>query len=308
MSGPNDDLYDWDGIKQQLQPILKSDSAIDHFTENPQIQAYKGPSGHPASNIVIAVPGYFDWLESFDTSPPNAPIATKVTLYRGWVKDVTNRVSNSLDGVFSSYTGAALLKEINRGAANTLTISPTYDDDDGDITRKTNERDDSINTRNRIGVDTTVDVGELMLSPKGFAAKLTPYLLAGEPTDEILLHELIHAAAFITGNDIARPIEKAPGHRRDKFKVDNAAEFLAVQIANIYRQEKGRKGFRFNHSTGSEFDGKDILQAFPGMIPSPEQIIKRFAKLQPKLFDALAAVPPYKAKINVMRQVKNKKP
>lgn len=251
-------------------------------------------------------------MDFYDTGPENAPIAAKVAAYRRWSKEISGRVAHTLDGIFfSSFSGAALFKEIGRGKLHTLTIRPTTlkDDNskrgkqtetDSDQTTVTNP-DEEDDTSNKVGAATTVHVGELMLSPKGIYSQLTFAPLAGFPTDEILFHELVHASSMLTGTDLWRKTRMASTGKHDRFLVGNVVEFLAVQITNIYRQEKGRKRLRFNHSN-DEFDGKDTLDAYPGMVPSPRHILRRFNDRQGGFFEALANVPASTAKINVLRQ------
>jgi Effector protein len=313
----DDSFLDKDAIKQQLLPLLKRDSAVDRFTEFDQQVAYKGAGKRPATNIMIAYPGYFEWLEFFDPGPANAPIATKVAAFRRAAADSADRITKVLNAIFfSSLSGAALFREIGRKDENTLTVRPTYDKNDdsdpgkqngteGDVTTSTHSGEDLDDRGNGTGVDTTVLVGELMLSPKGIVSQLTSSLLAGQPVDEILFHELVHAASRLTGTRSARDTKMAGTKKDDRFKIDDEAEFLAVHIANIFRQEKGRKALRFNHRLGQEFAGPGVLDAYPGMVPTPRRIVFRFRHLQHHFFDSLARVPAFKAKSNVMREFRD---
>jgi Effector protein len=312
----DDSFLDKDAIKQQLLPLLKRDSAVDRFTEFDQKVAYKGAGKRPATNIMIAYPGYFEWLEFFDPGPANAPIATKVAAFRRAAADSADRVTKVLNAIFfSSLSGAALFREIGRKDENTLTVRPTYDKNDnsdpgkqneteGDDTMVTHDGDDD-DAENGTGADTTVFVGELMLSPKGIVSQLTSSLLAGQPADEILFHELVHAASMLTGTMRDRKTTMAGTHQADRFRINDESEFLAVHIANIFRQEKGRKALRFNHHRGVEFAGPGVLDAYPAMTPTPRSIVFRFRHLQHHFFDSLARVPAFKAKSNVMREFRD---
>jgi Effector protein len=311
----DDSFLDKDGIKQRLLPLLKRDSAVDHFTEGDQIVDYKGSGRHPASNIVIALPGFFEWLEFFDRGPANAPIAAEVAAFRRAVADSADRVTKILNAIFfSTLSGFALFREIDRGQDQTLTVRPKYykfhdadpgkqNGSEGDAAAVTH-RGDWDDARNGTGADTTVYVGELLLSPKGIVSQLTSSLIAGEPADESLFHELVHAASMLNGTLKDRKTKMAGTHKHDRYKVDDESEFLAVQVTNLFRQEKGRKGLRFNHDS-DEFKGPLVLDAYPHMVPSPRRIIREFRHLQHIFFDALANIPASKARSNIMREFRD---
>jgi Effector protein len=314
----DDSFLDKDGINQQLFPLLKSDLAVKRFTEFDQKVAFKAGGKHSATNIVIAFPGYFEWLAFFDPSPANAPIAAKVAAFRRAVSDTADRITKMLNAIFlSSLSGAALFREISRKPENMLTVRPTYsksdDSDDDHPDRQTetegdlavvSDDDDEDNAANGIGANTTVFVGELMLSPTGVVSKFASSLIAGEPADESLFHELVHAASMLSGTMRDQKTRTARTRRHDRFNVDDESEFLAVQITNIFRQEKNRKGLRFNHDS-DEFAGPGVLDAFPHMVPPPRRIVSEFLNLQHVFFDALANIPAFKAKSNVMREFKD---
>jgi hypothetical protein len=313
----DDSFLDKDGIKQKLLPLLKRDSAVDRFTEHDQRTAYKGSGRHPASNIDIAFPGFFEWLEFLDSGPANASIAAQVAAFRHAAADSAERVTKVLNAIFfNSLSGAALFREIDRGNDNTLTVRPTYykfDDSkpgkqngsEGDLAEVTNDAD-ADDATNGNGADATVFVGELMLSPKGIVSQLTSSLVAGEPADESLFHELVHAASMLNGTLRDRDTRLPFSHKHDPYGVDDEAEFLAVHITNIFRQEKGRKALRFNHRLGQEFAGPDVLYAYPNMVPTPRSIVRRFQHLQHGFFTALADIPAFKAKSNLMREFRDK--
>ncbi len=63
--------------------------------------------------------------------------------------------------------------------------------------------------------------------------------------DEILVHELVHAARHTTGSRIRRRVPRQPHY-------DNIEEFYAIVVANIYRSECGRSGVRNSNHGGHE--------------------------------------------------------
>jgi hypothetical protein len=217
--GPNDPLSDdEDTIKQQLLPLLKTEDAVDDFTEDEQFTKY---TGFGSNNIQISFPGFFDWLKHYDRHPSNAPARAKFSAYQRAKADAENRIKDDLKKIHSSQSGGALFKEIGRARDQTLTIAAREPkkgtDDEGP--------DDDDDAQNGNGTDVTIRFGSALIEPNEFTARFPWMMAPAAQRDEILFHELVHAASDMNG--VTRD-------RHVNMFFDGESEFLAIAIANLY--------------------------------------------------------------------------
>ncbi len=135
------------------------------------------------------------------------------------------KVSALLDQIHATQTGYALLMDIDGyGGRATVTIWPPLSRDKkacfAAVQPHLRKRDAEVN---------------FVPSSYGSACSGT-----GTSPEEVLFHELIHAAQVLRGVLDLSPIPKAP-------RMSNFAEFCAVTASNIFRSGLGRPGLRAGH-------------------------------------------------------------
>jgi hypothetical protein len=107
-------------------------------------------------------------------------------------------------------------------------------------------------------------------------AGLVP-LAPGNDRVEILVHEMVHALAMLTGS--------ITGRRYVAGRWDNEDEFRAILVTNIYSSERGRP-LRMTHRGGQ-------LMANPGTVGGVQnlaQLLTRFATEMPALTARLRGI------------------
>lgn len=85
---------------------------------------------------------------------------------------------------------------------------------------------------------------EVEFSPSSFGSACSG---VGTSPEEVLFHELVHAAQILHGVLDLAPLNKAP-------KMSNFTEFCAVTASNIFRSNLGRSGLRAGHRGRDEAD------------------------------------------------------
>jgi hypothetical protein len=171
-------------------------------------------------------------------------------------------VVEQLGVVGRSQTGKALLAEITAASSKTVTIAPTVDDDPfnadthaQDTVAATRlgykERDqDGIPFPGSVlgtgqGSDSTVHYTPV---PRGTASSGP-----GSLSDEILLHELVHAGRQVRGIENFETVYNG---------AQNEEEYLAIVVTNVYLSEKKQTSFR-----GPNHKAFDVL-------PQPERFLE----------------------------------
>jgi hypothetical protein len=97
--------------------------------------------------------------------------------------------------------------------------------------------------------------------------------------DEVLLHEMVHAARDMKGVSYLLPMAKG---------YENEEEFLAIVITNVYLSEKGQTALAANHISSDVL--KDPNKLLDDPILGVRYTFWRFAKHEPNFFGALARV------------------
>ena len=120
----------------------------------------------------------------------------------------------------------------------------------------------------------------------------------GKESDQVLFHELIHAhraASWLIPNE-DKLLAGLSGYQ-------NAEEFLAVVLTNIYISETKGRGLRADYYSWDELSGPlSTSIGFFGNSPQVLYILKQFARDQEFLFDELAKV---KAQFNPLAAMKD---
>ena len=83
---------------------------------------------------------------------------------------------------------------------------------------------------------------------------------------------------------------------------DNAEEFAAILVTNVYLSEKKRTQLRANHGRGVLLDPDKFLDSPRVPVPGARGLLGIFRLRQPRLFAALAAIDRSIAAFNPFRQ------
>jgi hypothetical protein len=138
--------------------------------------------------------------------------------------------------------------------------------------------------------------------------------VAAEPAhaaDEVLYHELVHASRYVNGKMNAIPMNQ---------HYDNAEEFLAIMLANIYISEKGQTRLRGGHQPYTDIldgkkhrrvlgdqDARRFLDNPQHVNLSPLRIIENFRN-QLNFYMKLSQMPSVRPKFNPVRQYELDRP
>jgi NleD-like pathogen effector protein (putative zinc metallopeptidase) len=307
MASPNPDqfLHDplpVDAINEQLLPLLgNNQKAVDDLTQTDQQIKY---TNFGATNIWISFPGFFDWYQFLDSLPINASMAMRLAAYRKQKDDAQRRIAACLDRVHASLTGKVLFREIIRKDAKHLTITPLIRGNEGTQAVAETPADAGVDDDGTIGKGSNVTIffADATSNQRGFASR-NNIITQGFLPDELLFHEMVHAAGMLRGRVKNRPISVEakqhsflgdPGDTSDIYSNDSEGEFLAIAITNMYISEKGKgRPLRGTHRPGDTVlkNPNTFLKNYPGMHPPPRDIFDRFSGLQPELYRALLNLP-----------------
>ena len=114
-------------------------------------------------------------------------------------------------------------------------------------------------------------------------------------TDEVLFHELVHAARTIHGWDSSsEKVNKG---------YTNEEEYLAIVVSNVYLSEKGKRNYRAGHDNRAVLpDPEGFLNNAQNVNLSPRDLIARFRMRQLEFYQDLADIPADRAAFNPIRQ------
>jgi hypothetical protein len=114
-------------------------------------------------------------------------------------------------------------------------------------------------------------------------------------TDEVLFHELVHAARATNGvPDVGLKVNKG---------YTNEEECIAIVLSNVYLSEKGKRNFRAGHSNKAVLpDPEGFLNNAQNVNLSPRHLIARFRMVQLEFYQDLAAIQANRAAFNPIRQ------
>jgi hypothetical protein len=118
--------------------------------------------------------------------------------------------------------------------------------------------------------------------------------LPGQVADEVLFHELIHAARTMRG------VVRQAFINQD---YDDYEEYLAITLANIYLSEKGQVVFRADHYT-ARLNGRkrdNFIDNSQEVNLPPLKLMDEFKASQSDFYRALASLPPERPKHNWVR-------
>ena len=147
-------------------------------------------------------------------------------------------VARIVNGLLATQTGRALATKIR--AHGTVLIADDYP---GKVWGEYNaEFDPALGNNKTLGIvvfhpqDATITTAKIFFNGKEISVAQVRSIqrnYAGQQPDEILFHELVHAARYLGGDLKKTPIPKMPDY-------ENEEEYFAVLITDIYSSEKGR--------------------------------------------------------------------
>ena len=110
----------------------------------------------------------------------------------------------------------------------------------------------------------------------------------GQKPDEILCHEMLHAARYLGGDFKMTPIPSMPDY-------DNEEDYFAILVTNIYSSEKGRgiESFRKSHHLRYKPE-MDQVEASPLMFVLKDdnfRLIAKFCEQHPVIAPMIARAP-----------------
>jgi hypothetical protein len=229
-----------------------------------EIKGLLDPEAKPTKDFPHISIGFHPLDEWLNLQPVPRQKPLRLALHRFALAqiDYRNEVLKQLGALGGRRTGKALLAEISGVSSKTVAIVPTFTDDPFDADTHADdavaatrlgfkERDqDGLSFPGPIlgtgqGSDSTVHYTPV---PKGTASSGP-----GSLSDEILLHELVHAGRQVKGIQNFEAIHNG---------AQNEEEYLAIIVTNVYLSEKKQTKFR-----GPNHKAFDVL-------PQPERFLE----------------------------------
>jgi hypothetical protein len=271
-------------------------------------------------NVTVVYPSFLLWLVVYD---PGAK-------YRGWEVNIRSyiyqrddhakQVIDQLTAIWTQRTGKALQVEIARNHFSlkitpywvhhlgidlssgsfdpdpdfSFNSQPVADDWAGATPQGKPVLDADGNPQKIVGTQAGSGVflyySPWLYGPNGTAHKTGP----GTDPDESLYHELVHCSRLMKGVFYASGVDS---------NYDNAEEYLAIVLANIYMSEKWKPKLRNDHHTHSVLEHPEqFLDNYQSVSLSPRSLLDIFKRTQPEFFDALAQIEPRPGQFNFVWQ------
>jgi hypothetical protein len=285
-------------IRQQIRELVKPRSESDELIVPDPVPVRKHV------NILVEFPGFVAWFRRAHRGRQVVGVGDIVE-YRRAKKDYETGVMFAMHEITAHEVGRALIAEIDRQPAQMVVIEPWNKAEANASARADDEEDatavgmplldtdgkplDGGGSGSGHGSDVTIRYTASMWGPDGTAHETGP----GSDQDELLFHELVHAARDVNGVHYRLVVNQHYG---------NEEEFLGVLITNIYLSNKGQKHLRASHSSFSELKDSEHFLDNPHLSPSPRTLLERFRLNQPQFFKALARIGHARAAFNPVRQ------
>ena len=254
-----------------------------------EIKGLLDPEAKPTKdfpNISIGFHPLDEWLNN-QPVPRQKPLRFALHRFALAQIDYRNEVLKQLGVVGGRRTGKALLAEISGVGSKTVTIVPTFDDDP--FNADTHADDNIAATRLGFRVrdqDGLSFPGDLRGAGGGTAStvhytpvpKGTASSGPGSLSDEILLHELVHAGRQVKGIQNFEAIHNG---------AQNEEEYLAIIVTNVYLSEKKQSQFR-----GPNHKSFDVLPQPQRFLDGPRerQLMEKLRSGQGSLWAALVDI------------------
>jgi hypothetical protein len=212
----------------------------------------------------------------------------------GTSTDYDSDVAAIVRGLLATQTGRAIATKIQTHGTVLIT-----DDYPGKLLGEYNaEFDPALGKNNKtLGIvvfhpqDATITTAKIFYNGKEISVAQVRSIqrnYAGFQPDEIVFHELVHAARYLGGDFKQTPIPKMPDY-------DNEEEYFAVLVTNIYSSEKGRSfaSFRKSHRLRLK-PGMNEQEADPWAFLLEDdnyRLVEKFCKQHPTIAPIIAHAP-----------------
>jgi Effector protein len=305
-------------IKAELKKIGKRD---------PDIIALFYPTPEPITgfpNARIGITNFEEWFNG-QPAPQQVDMRAAVQRYKLAQDDYRNQTRDQVKAILKTDTGKAVFADIGAAKPLKLTIRAYVAEEDGDDnaysrgvsqTRSTLKgepvRDSDGTPIPAYGLGTGEgSLAEVAFTPGMWGPKGTSNMTGpGSLPDEVLLHELIHAARQMKGIIDSRAVDSG---------YENEEELVAIVVCNVYLSEKKQTVFRASHmiqkrkiaryTVGLKFDvlpdPDKFLDNPLNVAPPPDTVLAKVRTREPDLWKAMKAV---KAPFNPFRDLDAKKP
>ncbi len=287
-------------IKDQLHRLIKNRTEVNALLE-PDVETFD-----KVRNIRAVFPKFEVWFDDFDDHP-SRDLKEHVSLYRQQLGKWQGRIKNDLERIYARFSGRAVLEEIGRAKARILRIrpwSPKDTENYGDnATADAAEEEDATHVGMPI-LDS--DGAPLKGSGTGKGSNVNVHFSAsvwgvfsgglmkgpGSGSDEVLLHEIIHASRMLRGVAYSLGVNQGYG---------NEEEYVAVVLTNVFLSEKKRLHLRASHTGFNVLKDPDKFLDSPINL-RPRMMLERLRLVQSAMFGAIAAIDPQLATFNPVRQ------
>ncbi len=317
-------------IRAEIAKQIKAQAQVDELLSPQPV-----PYSH-RSNILLGFPGFLDWLHDFagghisdlvyvmqhgSERDSRWVVHREIERYRHAKRAYESWVTDLVDHrIWPSATGQAVLSEIATASKRTASVVPyhpqTEDDYNADVVADNvpdatsngmpNLDSDGQPFRDKTGQptggsgtgkgsDVTIHFSPDLWGPFRSGRSTTsasPPAGPGTKPDEVFMHELVHACRDMRG------VRYRLGVNRH---YDNAEEYLAIVITNIYLSEKynGKTDLRADHLGHTPLKNPDKFLNEAHINFKPRYLLESLRLNQFTLFDSLAQV---NAKFNPVQQ------
>jgi hypothetical protein len=291
-------------IKASLKKLKKTDREIIALFHPVPIPI----DGYP--NARIAVTAFNEWFNS-QPAPQQVPtqMPAAVQKYKLAQDDYRNTTREQVKAILRTDTGKAVFADIGAASPLKLTIRAYVPEEDGDENaysrgvspERSTLKGEPVRDTDGTPIPGLVGTGQGSLADVAFTSSMwgprgTKNLTGpGSLPDEVLLHELVHAARQMKGIVDSSAVDS---------RYDNEEEFVAIVVCNVYLSEKKQTQFRASHGTvprkiakytiGTRCEVLSEPEKFLAnplkVIPAPVDVLRKVRTREPQLWKAMSAV------------------
>jgi hypothetical protein len=268
-------------------------------------------------NLALQFPGILEWLRTMDRAAVahisaellahrDHALKREIDKYKRRKKHYEEQINDNLAKIGGFDVGRAVFAEIRRSRKQG-TFRPFIPKDkvNADVRADdwvaANERGMPVYWDKGVidgsgtgkGSDVTIDYSPDLFGVFNNAPRHVKTLSGpASRSDEVLLHELVHASRQMNGCFYDMPVSG---------DYDDEEEYLAVVIANIYLSNKTQTVFRKNHHGHHILPNPDDFLDSTACNLTPRVLLERLRLNQGTLYQALAAIPEASTPFNPVR-------
>jgi len=291
-----------DELTGLLTKLLRSPLAVDDILNGDPVPNRQYP------NVKVGFTPFVNWLKAtaYNDIPPH--LAGYVQKYR-WARSLyQDDVMDYLNSIILRRTGRALFDELLFARPRQVVILPWDKPNQRNATTRA-EDPEGATEAGKPQLDSDGDPIDDSLDGMGYGSdsiiNYTPNMWQGQGgpahlPDEIVFHELVHAARQMRGVSYKREVNR---------EYNNMEEYIAVIITNIYLSEKGQHYLRANHAVHKKPDDDELANA-DGFLDNsqqvdlaPRRLLEQFMTRQFRFYVALSNIPRAVAWFNPIRQM-----